>query len=691
MAVNKFLLSATLAGTLLFTITGCSPQHADTPVPAMASAPPPPAQSNPPAQPTSPPAATRQLPEFAANASQRDRKIIEGVEARYHAGLDEYQQGKLEAARQDFNAAIDQLLMCGVDLKTDQPLRAEFDRIAGSVDTLELDALKQGLETAQNGPTPVSIANGVTFPVNPKVLAQAEAELKTTKSDLPLQLNDYVASYINFFQNTKRGHATLVASLQREGRYKFMIEGALKNAHLPQDLMYQAVAESGFRPTAINPRSGAGGMWQFMPYGTYGLRHNAWVDERFDPVKSTDAYARLIKKYYSKFDDWYLAMAAYDWGPGNVQRAVQRTGYANFWQLYKRHVLPAETRNYVPIILAIAIMAKNPQQYGLTNLKLDAPLKYATVTTKNEVSLRLVSDITGTPVKQLEAMNPSLLRGVTPPGETFDLRIPVSAKETYEHDIALIPKDKRGSWRFHFLKPGDTLASIAHKYRVSKDELAEANQIDAPSDLAQLDAVVIPERATQYMPGRAVLYRIRNGDTLTGIADRFGVSVRELRMWNRIHGNLIHAGHLLRIAAPMRRAYRSRTRGSVHYSSGERASVYSVRRGDTLGGIAHRFHVYTADLRRWNHIHGNLIHTGQQLYVTAPGTRTSVHEARNSRERTHTSAHAHGSTYRIHSGDTLGGIAHRFGVSIADLRRWNHIRGNLIHVGHLLRVSPSRH
>ncbi len=685
MAVNRILLSATLAGALVFTITGCSSQHAHSSVPLQASAPSAANRSGSTHTPT-PKSTQAKLPRFAANASQHDQQIIAAVEKKYHAGLNEYQQGKFVQAKQDFNAAVDQLMMSGANLETNKPLRAEFDRVVGSVDTLEMDALKQGLETPQNGPTPVSIANNVTFPVNPKVLAQAEAELKTTKSDLPLQLNDYVASFINFFENTRRGHDTLVASLQREGRYKPMIESILKKEHLPQDLIYMAFAESGFRPTVINPGSGAGGMWQFMPYGTYGLKHNAWVDQRFNPVKSTEAYARLIKKYYNKFDDWYLAMAAYDWGPLRVQRAVERTGYASFWQLYRRHVLPAETRNYVPIILAVAIMAKNPKQYGLSDVKPDPPLRYDTVVTHSEVSLRLVSDIVGVPAKKLEAMNPSLLRGVTPPHEAFNLRIPVGTKATYQQDIAMIPRDKRDAWRFHYVKPGDTLASIARKYHVSQDKLAAVNQIDSPSDLAQLNAVVIPERAPQYMPGRAILYRVRRGDTLIGIADRFGVSVRALRVWNHIHGNLIHAGHLMRIAAPRRR-YENYARGRAHYSSREHASVYGVRRGDTLGGIAHRFRISIAELRAWNHIHGNLIHPGQELCVTRPGSRSSHHASYDPHREARPSGGAHGSFYRVQRGDNLGAIARRFGVSVEDLRAWNHIHGNLIHIGQRLRVG----
>ena len=196
--------------------------------------------------------------------------------------------------------------------------------------------------------------------------------MKTTQSDLPLVINDYVASQISFFST--QGHGTLMRSLQRAGKYKPMIQRILAEEGVPQDLIYQAVAESGFQPQAVNGRSGAGGMWQFMPYGTYGLTRNGWYDERFDPEKATRAYARYMKEIYNQLGDWYLAMAGYDWGPGNVQRAVQRTGYADFWELYRRNVLPQETKNYVPVILAAAIMAKNPSQYGFDAMTFDPPL-----------------------------------------------------------------------------------------------------------------------------------------------------------------------------------------------------------------------------------------------------------------------------------------------------------------------------
>ncbi len=218
-------------------------------------------------------------------------------------------------------------------------------------------------------------------------------------------------------------------------------------------------------------------MWQFMPHGNYGLAHNVYMDERFDPEKSTRAYARYMKFLYDQLGDWYLAMAAYDWGAGNVQRAVQKTGYADFWELYKRHELPGETQNYVPEILAAIIIANHPTQYGFDDVTLDPPVLTDTVTVNYSVNLRLVSDLVGAPVDELMALNPSLLRSVTPPDAPFDLHLPAGTATLFTERIAAIPEPKRNAWRYHRVAAEDSLASVAREYRVTVEELAAANHL----------------------------------------------------------------------------------------------------------------------------------------------------------------------------------------------------------------------
>ncbi len=505
--------------------------------------------------------------------AQRDQSLIASVEKAYQTGVSNYRDGHLEAARSNFDYAVDLMLTSGLDLRNDPALSDEFDHVVDAVNTLEMDALRSGTAlTAQQhqDQAPVDVANDVTFPVDPAVKAQAQAELKTTQSDLPLVINDYVASYINFFSNTPKGHNTIVNSLTRAGRYKAMIQRVLREEGVPQDLIYQAVAESGFRPQAINARSGAGGMWQFMPYGSYGLARNGWYDERLDPEKATHAYANEIKKMYAQFGDWYLAMAAYDWGAGNVQRAVQRTGYADFWELYRRNNLPQETKNYVPIILAVTIMAKNPAQYGLTGLVPDPPEVVDTVTTNYAVDLRLVADTVNAPVEEIAALNPSLLRMSTPPDDSFDLHLPVGTRDLYEKRIAEIPEDKRRSWRFHVLSPGDTLASVAHEYHVSESEVAFVNQLGHDGDLSNTDSLVIPlAPAASHSRVNSAVYRARRGDTLVTVADRFGVTVAQLRRWNHLSSTVITPGRRLYVAEPARivthtrRAHSKRTSATV--------------------------------------------------------------------------------------------------------------------------------
>ncbi len=483
--------------------------------------------------------------------SLQDKQLIDSVEKAYHAGLADYQAGHVESARANFDYAVDLLLRCKCDLRGDEALSEEFDHIVDAVNTLEMDALRQNGPAQQAAePTPVEAAGNITTPANPNVAAKAEAELKTTVSDLPLVMNEYVARYVDFFTNSPKGHATIVSSLERMGRYKDMIQRVLREEGVPQDLIYQAFAESGFRPEAVNARSGAGGMWQFMPYGTYGLEHTAWYDERFDPEKATHAYAREIKKMYDQLGDWYLAMAAYDWGPGNIQKAVQRTGYADFWELYRRNNLPQETKNYVPVFLAVTLMAKNPKQYGLEDIQPDPPLVTDTVTTNYAVDLRLVSDIVGAPVQEIAGLNPSLLRMITPPEESFDLHLPAGTAEVFQRDIAAIPVDKRRSWRFHEVQDGDTLASLARTWHVSASELAFVNQLTPNADLSGVDSLIIPQAPVSQPGLRNTLYRPRRGDTLVTIADQFGVTVAELRRWNHLRGAAFVPGHSLYVSEP---------------------------------------------------------------------------------------------------------------------------------------------
>ncbi|HWT66748.1 MAG TPA: transglycosylase SLT domain-containing protein, partial [Terracidiphilus sp.] len=495
---------------------------------------------------------------------QRVEALIAQVEKAYADGQADYKKGDLVAAKTEFDRAVDLMLTGGIDIKSEPKLQDEFDHVVDGINGLEMEALKIGNGfVPKEEPSPAEAASDATFVVDPKVLATARANLATTKSDLPLVVNDYVAVYINFFANTKKGHYTLLHSMQRSGRYRAMIQRVMAEEGVPQDLIYLAVAESGFNPRALNPHSHAGGMWQFMPNDKfYGLARTQYVDERFDPEKSTRAYARYMKYIYNQLGDWYLSMAAYNWGTGSVQRAVEKTGYADFWELYRRNNLPGETRNYVPEIIAAIIIANHPEQYGFDDLTLDPPVLTDTVTINYSVDLRLVSDIVDVPVDEIVALNPSLLRMITPTDGPFDLHLPAGSALNFERRIAQVPEPHRDAWRYHRVQPDDTLASVARTFHVDADNLASANQMEAGDKLDGVEALVVPtapavDRSTRASSG--MYYTTRRGDTLVSVADRFGVSLTQLRSWNNLSGVKVGAGKHLRIAAP---SISTRTRSS---------------------------------------------------------------------------------------------------------------------------------
>jgi membrane-bound lytic murein transglycosylase D len=510
-------------------------------------------------------ATTSQAVDASARA-YRAQQIINDAEKAYRSGVDNYRAGRLDAARMDFDSAVDTMLTSGLDLKGDAQLSDEFTHLLDAVNSLEMSALKQGngfsptLEAA-----PLDAANEVTFPPNEELTAKVVAELRTTKSDFPLVVNDYVAGFISYFSNSPGGHAHLLRSLERAGKYKEMISKNLRDEGVPQDLIYLAVAESGFQPQAMNARSGAGGMWQFMPTGAYGLARNGWFDERFDPEKSSKAYAKYMKMLYDQFGDWYLAMAAYDWGPGNVQRAVMKTGYADFWELYKRNVLPAETKNYVPGIIAAIIMAKNPEQYGLDRMVPEDAVISDTVSVDYAIDLRLVADVTGATLPEIVALNPSLLRMTTPRDMMFDLHLPEGTKDAYAERIKTIPEDKRTSWRFHVVRTGESLEGIATALHSRPSEIVAVNELTAGQSVAAGDELVVPLAATAGAV-RTQHYTVRRGDTLVTVADQFNVTVAQLRSWNHLQSSPMKTGQVLNVEAPVRLAPLTHTHAKKPHS-----------------------------------------------------------------------------------------------------------------------------
>jgi len=551
--INRLLLP--IGGTGILLLTSCDTREAKkTTVPAPQALAP--TIQQPVATPvTLPPQTQVQTP--APPKPDPVAGLIAEAEKAYQSGLADYKAGHLDAAKQDFNRAVDVLMQGPVDVKSDDRLQQEFDKITEEIHKLEMQAFKagDGFTEEQSEPAPIDEANAVTFPPDVNVTAKAEANLKTTHSDLPLMINDSVAGYINYYSS--RGKGTFQRALVRSGRYREMITRIFKEEGVPQDLIYLAQAESGFIPVALS-RAGARGMWQFMASRAsgYGLERNWWIDERQDPEKATRAAARHLKDLYEQFGDWYLAMAAYNSGPGNVQQAVKRTGYADFWELYKRDVLPKETKNYVPIILAMVIMSKNPAQYGLDDVSPGVPEKYDIVAVDYPVDLRLVAECVDTPVERLADLNPSLLRRTTPKDERFELRLPEGTKGKYESGIAAIPKDKRVLWRYHKVESTDTLTSVARKYHTTERAISAANGLDGQPLLVDSKLIIpmtgpVPTEGVVAYSKRPTRYKVRKGDTVLSVADDFGVPPDKLRRWNRLKGNQLRRGRLLVIYKPL--------------------------------------------------------------------------------------------------------------------------------------------
>ncbi len=480
-------------------------------------------------------------------------ELIAQAENQYAAGLADYRAGNLEKARQEFDRALGILLESKVDIETDERLSAEFDKLVDDIHGVELAAIERGdtLSEHKYEAPPIESFAGLTFPVDPKVKQQVQQEIKSVRSDLPLISNDLVDGFITLFQKHARHYMQMV--LERRGIYEQMISEELRKAGLPQDLIYLAAGESAFNPFALSNK-GAKGIWQFM-LGTgslYGLKRNRWVDEREDPAKSTRAAARHLKELYQTFGDWYLAMAAYDSGPVTVQRAIERTGYADFWALRKLHALPLETENYVPIFIAVTVAAPT--------------------------DLRLVAQLTDRPVEDLIRLNPSLLRWTTPANDSsFVLNLPAGAKETFERAIAAIPPDKRIWWRAHKVEQGETLSAIARKYRISTAALAQANHLRADEALAEGAHVVLPlaagdegslARVRERAPRRLYHYRVRPGDTIELVADRFDVAAYQIRRWNNLRSARLTPGKTLKVYSAGKggtsaRSHRATQRGTT--------------------------------------------------------------------------------------------------------------------------------
>ena len=457
-------------------------------------------------------------------------------DSHFNAGRQLYFEGDLAGARREFDQAVDALLKTSDSLPDHARIERRLEEICNLIYRFDVEKLGAGQKSAASDDkvpfdeAPIDAISQMTFGVDEKLAPKLQSELTQVASGIPLELAGPVPGLIRFFTTTDTGRRTLMAGLRRSGRYRPLIQRILAEEGVPQELIYLAQAESGFLPRAVSNKK-AVGMWQFIGEtgATYQLKRSGAFDERLDPEKATRAAARFLKFLHERYGDWYLAMAAYNCGAGAVDRAVERTGYADYWELLRRNALPRETANYVPIILAMTIIAKNPQDYGLDNIEMDEPVQYDTIRLTAATQVDLIADATLQPVSVIRDLNPSLLGRVAPAG--FTVHVPKGTGEATQEALESVPANSRHAWRLHHVSAGDTLAAIAKVYHLTPERIVAVN--GSGDSLSAGDTLLIPavdpplararsSKASRYGKGRSHLTRVSSRSTVAATCGPFG-------------------------------------------------------------------------------------------------------------------------------------------------------------------------
>jgi membrane-bound lytic murein transglycosylase D len=492
--------------------------------------------------------------------------VLTGAEQAFLTGQRELADGHIVAARASFDDAVDQLLAIPEGARATPGISAAFDRLLDRITALEVIALREGDGLTEVGTESAAIDELLSVAIfeRPKpALTTAEtvrADLERTPHDIDIPANDRVLSFVELFQG--RLHSFIAGGLERGHRYLPMIRRIFREEGVPLDLVYIPIVESAFKPTAYS-RASARGIWQFMPAtgAEHGLRQDFWVDERSEPEKATRAAAQYLKTLRDMFNgDWALALASYNAGPGRVQRAARRARTTDYWTLTaSAQYLPRETREYVPMIMAAIIIAKNPELYGF-DLGVGEPLAYERITVPRALDLKYIAEWTGVTVEHLRELNPELRRTTTPM-EGHPLKVPVGTGPTILRQLASA-EPLYVQFGFHTVRRGETLSTIARQYQVSLADLRNANadQLGTRSLIRVNQALMIPSRPTPAIPTAVTRtastprpsppvtsYSVVRGDTLYGIARRFDTTVAALKQANRLQSNLINVGDRLTI------------------------------------------------------------------------------------------------------------------------------------------------